>query len=109
MGHSLKEFTNSIRKLIIIYHSSDKSIRNIAKLVNLIQPIAQCVVKCFKEEIRIEIKVRKGRPRNLIKRDERFIVRKFVKNPYLSAVKVSAEFNEKLCTSISPETIRRVL
>ena len=52
----------------------------------------QYVIKRFKEENRIENKVRKGRPRNLIKLDERCIIRKFVKNSRLSAVKVSAEF-----------------
>ena len=40
---------------------------------------------------------------------KRFIIRKIVKNPYLSVVKVSAEFNEKFPTSISSETVRRVL
>ena len=69
----------------------------------------QHVIKRFTEENRIEIKVRKGRPRKLIKRDKRFIIRKFVKNPLLSAVEVSAEFNVKFSTSVSPETVRRVL
>ena len=35
MGHSRKEITSSIRKLIIFHHSSGKSIQNIAKLANL--------------------------------------------------------------------------
>ena len=69
----------------------------------------QYAIKAFKGENRIENKVRKVCPRKLTKHDKRFIVRKFVKNPLLSAVKVSAEFNEKFSTSILPETIRRVL
>ena len=32
-----------------------------------------------------------------------------MKNPRLSAVKVSVEFNEKFSTSVSPETAQRVL
>ncbi|GBM43902.1 hypothetical protein AVEN_247121-1 [Araneus ventricosus] len=69
----------------------------------------QYVIKRFKEENRIENKVRKGRPAKLTERDQRFISRKFMKNPRLSALKVSAEFNEKFSTPISPETVRRVL
>ena len=67
------------------------------------------MIERLKEKYRIENKVRKVRLRKLTKRDERFIVRKFVKNPHLNAVKVSAEFNEKFSTSISPEAARQVL
>ncbi|GBM33312.1 hypothetical protein AVEN_101640-1 [Araneus ventricosus] len=109
MARSRKETTISILKLIIFHHSSGKSVRNIAKLVNLSHYTVQYVIKRFKEENRIEKKVRKGRPAKLTKCDLRFIIRKFVKNPRLSALKVSAEFNEKFSTSISPETVRRVL
>jgi len=109
MGRSRKEITNSIRKLIILHHNSGKSIRNIAKFVNLSHSTVQYVIKRFKEENRIEKKVRKGRQRKLTKRDERFIIRKFVKNPRSGAVKVSAEFNAKFSTLISPEAVRRVL
>ena len=67
----------------------------------------QYMIKCLKKKW-IENKVRKGRPIKLTKRYERFIIRKIVKNPHLSAVKVSAKFNEKFSTSISminkPET-----
>ncbi|GBM23713.1 hypothetical protein AVEN_257627-1 [Araneus ventricosus] len=89
--------------------SSGKSVRNIAKLVNVSHSTVQYVIKRFKEENQIENKVKKGRPAKLTKRDQRFIIRKFVKNPCLSALKVPAEFNEKFSTSISPETVRRVL
>ncbi|GBN89873.1 hypothetical protein AVEN_210341-1 [Araneus ventricosus] len=104
MARSRKETTIIIRKLIIFHHSSEKSVRNIVKLVNLSHSTVQNVIKRFKEENRIENKVRKGRPANLTERDQRFIIRKFVKNPRLSALKVSAEFNEKFSTPISPET-----
>ncbi|GBM69178.1 hypothetical protein AVEN_91760-1 [Araneus ventricosus] len=109
MARSRKETTISIRKFIIFHHGSGKSVQNIAKLVNLSHSTVQYVIKSFKEENRIENKVRKGRPAKLTKRDQRFIIRKFVKNPHLCALKVSAEFNEKFSTSISPETVRRVL
>ncbi|GBN07888.1 hypothetical protein AVEN_61987-1 [Araneus ventricosus] len=109
MTRSRKETTIGIRKIIIFHHSSGKSVRNIAKLVNLSHSTVYYVIKRFKEENRIEDKVRKCRPTKLTKRDQRFIFRKFVKNPRLSALKVSAEFNEKFSTSISPETVRRVL
>ncbi|GBO31425.1 hypothetical protein AVEN_172158-1 [Araneus ventricosus] len=109
MARSRKETTISIRKLIIFHHSSGKSVRNISKLVNLSHSTMQYVIKRFKEENRIENKVRKGRPAKLTECDQRFIIRKFVKNPCLSALKVSAEFNEKFSTPISPETVRRVL
>ncbi|GBM92328.1 hypothetical protein AVEN_136372-1 [Araneus ventricosus] len=109
MSRSRKETTISIRKLIMIHHSSGKSVRNIDKLVNLSHSTVQYVIKRFKEENRIENKVRKGRPAKLTKRDQRFIIRKFVKNPRFSALKVSAEFNEKFSSSITPETVRRVL
>ncbi|GBN77729.1 Transposable element Tc1 transposase [Araneus ventricosus] len=49
------------------------------------------------------------RPAKLTKRDQKFIIRKFVKNPPLSALTVYGEFNEKFSTSISPETVQRVL
>ncbi|GBN43996.1 hypothetical protein AVEN_162041-1 [Araneus ventricosus] len=98
MARSRKETTISIRKLIIFHHSSGKSVRNVAKLVNLYHSTGQYVIKRFKEENRIENKVRKGRPAKLTERDQRFIIRKFVKNPRLSALKVSAEFNEKFST-----------
>ncbi|GBM13242.1 hypothetical protein AVEN_214945-1 [Araneus ventricosus] len=106
MARGHKETTISIRKLITFHHSSVKSVRNIAKLVNLSHSTVQYVLKRFKEENWIENKVRKGRPAKLTKRDQRFIIRKFVKNPRLSALKVSAEFNEKFSTSVSPETVR---
>ncbi|GBL65606.1 hypothetical protein AVEN_220932-1, partial [Araneus ventricosus] len=88
---------------------SGKSVRNIAKLINLSHSTVHCVLKRFKEENWIENKVRKGRPAKLTKRYQRFIIRKFVKDPCLSALKVSTEFNEKCSTSISPETVRRLL
>ena len=69
----------------------------------------QRVIKLFTEENQIENKIRKSRPRKLTKRDTRFIIRKFVKYPCLSAIKVSAEFHEKFSTSFSSETFRRVL
>ncbi|GBM65332.1 hypothetical protein AVEN_157564-1 [Araneus ventricosus] len=109
MARSRKETTISIRKLIIFHHSSGKSVRNIAKLFNLSHSTVQYVIKRFKEENRIDSKVRKCRQAKLTERDQRFIIRKFVKNPRLSALKVSAEFYEKFSTSISPETVRRVL
>ncbi|GBM58728.1 hypothetical protein AVEN_175337-1 [Araneus ventricosus] len=109
MVRSRKETTINIRKLIIFLHSSGKSVRNIVELVNLSSSTVQYVLKCFKEENCIENKVRKGQPAKLTKRDQRIIIRKFMKNPRLSALKVSAEFNEKLSTPISPETVRRVL
>lgn len=109
MARTRKETTNSIRKLIIIHHKSGKSVRNIAKLVNLPNSSVQYVIKLFKEENRIENKVRKGRPAKLTVRQQRFIVRKFSKNPRLSAVRVCTEFKEQFSTSISSETVRRVL
>jgi len=105
MGRSRKEITNSIRKLIILLPNNGKSIRNIAELVNSFHSTVQYVIKRFKTENRIKNKVRTGRSRKLTKRDERFIIRKFVKNPRSSAVKVSAEFNAKFSTLISPETV----
>ncbi|GBO09148.1 hypothetical protein AVEN_241107-1 [Araneus ventricosus] len=109
MARSHKETTISIRKLIIFHHSSGKSVWNIAKLVNFSHSTVQYMLKRFKEENWIENKVRKGRSAKLTKCDQRFIIRKLVKNPRLSALKVSAEFNKKFFTSISSETVRRVL
>ena len=109
MGRIRKEITNSFRKLIIFHHSSDKSIQNIAKLVNLSHFTMKYMIKHLKEENWIENKVRKGQPRKLTEHDKIIFIRKFAKNPRLSAVKVSAEFNEKISISISPETVRRVL
>ncbi|GBO38029.1 hypothetical protein AVEN_145016-1 [Araneus ventricosus] len=109
MACSRKETTISIRNWIIFHHSSDKSVWNIAKLVNLSHSTVQYVIKRFKEENRIGNKVRKGRPPKLTECDQGFIIRKFVKNPRVSALKVSAEFNEKCSTPISPETVRRVI
>ena len=94
--------------MVIFHRSSGKSIRNIPKLVNLSHSTVLYVIKHCKEN-QIENKVRKGQPRKLTKHNERFIFRKFVENPHLSTVKVSAEFNEKFSTSISPYTVRRVL
>ena len=65
----------------------------------------QYVMKRFKEEYRIENKVRKGLLTKLIKQDKIFINREFVKQPRLSAVKVTVEFNEKLFSSVSSETV----
>ncbi|GBM49212.1 hypothetical protein AVEN_65742-1 [Araneus ventricosus] len=109
MARCRKETTISIRKLITFHHSSGKSVRNIAKLVHLSHSTVQYMLNRFKEGNRIVNKVRKGRLEKLTERDPRFIIRKFVKNPRLSALKVSTEFNEKFSTPISPETDRRVL
>ena len=73
-------------------------------MVNLSHSTVQYVIKRFKTENRIENIVRKGRPTKLSESDTRFIIRKLAKNPHLSAVKVTAEFNEKFPTLISPET-----
>ena len=81
--------------MIIFCHSSGKSIQNFTKLVNLSHPIAQYVIKHFKEENQIQNKVRKDRQTKLTKCDKRFIIRKLVKNPCLSTVKVDVKFNEK--------------
>ena len=78
-------------------------------MVNLSNSAEQYVIKRFKEGNRSENKVRKGRPIKLTKRDERFIIRKFVQSPHLSAVKVTAKLSEKCSSSVSPETVRRVL
>ncbi|GBM46121.1 Sodium-dependent phosphate transporter 1-A [Araneus ventricosus] len=109
MAQSRKETTISIRKFIIFHHSSGNSVRNIAKLVHLSHSTVQHVIKRFKEENRIENKVRKGRPAKLTERDQRFVIRKFVNVMCVSALKVSAEFNENFSAPISPETVRRVL
>ena len=58
----------------------------------------QYVIKCFKEENRIENKIKNGQPRKLTKCAKRFVIKKYGKNPHLSFVKVSAEFNEKFST-----------
>ena len=100
-----KENINSIQKLIVFHLSSGKSIWNITKLVNLSQYPVQYMIRCFKEENQIENKVRKGLSTKLTIRDKIFIFRKFLKYPHLSAVKVTAEFNEKFSTSILPETV----
>ena len=47
---TIKENTNSIQKLTIFHHSSGKSIRHIAKLVNLSHSTLQYVIKYFKEK-----------------------------------------------------------
>ena len=65
----------------------------------------QFVIKRFKEENQIETKVRKGWPGKWTELEKSFSIQKFVKNAPLSARKVS----EKLFTSISLETVRRVL
>ncbi|GBL97334.1 Transposable element Tc1 transposase [Araneus ventricosus] len=109
MARSRKEAIISIQKLTIFHYSRGKSVRNIAKLVNLSHSTVQYVIKRFKEENRIENKVSKDRPAKLTELDQRFIIRKFVKNPRLSALKASAEFNENFSTLISPETVRQVL
>ena len=105
MGRGHKEFTNNIQELIIFQRISVKSIWNITKLVNLSHSTVQYVIKCFKEENKIENNVRKGRSKKLTKRDETFIIKKIVKNPHLNAVKISVEFNEKFSTTISLETV----
>ncbi|GBM76819.1 hypothetical protein AVEN_228217-1 [Araneus ventricosus] len=56
MARSRRETTISIRKFIIFHHSSGKSVRNIAKSVNLSNSTVQYVIKRFKEENRIENK-----------------------------------------------------
>ena len=81
MGHISKEITKQHSKIDNFYHSICKLIRNIVKFVNLSHSTVQYVIKRFEEENRIENIVRKGRPRTLTKRDERFIIRKFLKNP----------------------------
>ena len=91
--------------MIIFHRSNGKSIRNIAKLVNLSNFTLQYVIKLFKEENRIENKV-KGGPTKLTQHDKRFIIRKIMKNPCLSVVKVTAKFNEKFSTSVSPKSVK---
>ena len=63
------------------------------------------MIKHFKKENWFENKVRKDLPTKLTKHDKRFIIRKFLKYPHLSAVNVTAKFNEEFSSSVSPETI----
>ena len=95
MAHSCTENKSNIWKFIIFHHSYGKSIQNIAKLVNLSHSTEQYVINCFREENRIENKIRKGRLKKLTKRDKRFIIKKIVKYPSLSAVKITVEFKKK--------------
>ena len=60
------------------------------------------MIKYFKEEN--PIKKIKKRLSKLTKCDTRFILRNFLKHPCLNAIEVTAEFNEKFPTSVSPET-----
>ena len=80
--------------------------QNITKLINLSHSAVQYLIKYFKEENYFK-KIYKKRSRlsKLTERYSRYIIRNFFKYPCLSAVKVIAEFNEKLSTSISPETV----
>ena len=101
MVHSRKENAKSTRKFIIFHHSSDKLIRNIAKLVNFSHSIVKCVIRHFQ----IENMVRKSLPRKFTKHGKGFTISKYVKNPSLNLIIVNIEFNEKFSPSISPETV----
>ena len=67
------------------------------------------MIKHFKEGNRVENNISKSRPTKLTKHDKGFIIRKIVNNPRSSTPKVTAEFHEKFSTSISLETVRRIL
>ncbi|GBL95587.1 Transposable element Tc1 transposase [Araneus ventricosus] len=109
MARSRKETTIGIRKLIIFHHRSGKSVRNIAKLVHLSSSTVQYVIKRCKRRKSDRKQGKKRSTGQVNKTSPRFIIRKFLKNACLSALKVSAEFNEKFSTSISPETVRQIL
>ena len=63
------------------------------------------MLKLFEEGNQTENEVRKGRSTKLTKCDKRFITIKFLKYLRLSAGIVTAKFNEKFSTSVSPRTV----
>ena len=63
------------------------------------------MIKGLKEENWIKKIKKRSRLSKLSKCYTRFIITKFLKYTSLSALKLTAEFNEKLSTSISPETV----
>ncbi len=57
----------------------------------------------------MESKKRNGSPKLVTKHEKRTIIRKILKNPKLSALKLTIEFREETKKEVSVETIRRVL
>ncbi|GFS28726.1 uncharacterized protein TNIN_41551 [Trichonephila inaurata madagascariensis] len=87
MACSRKEATKRVQKLVILNFNQGKSIRNIAKLLNVPHSAVQYVIKSSKEENKIE-----NNPKELIQCDQRFIVKKCIKKfTHLNATKVSME------------------
>jgi len=91
-----KESTVEVREIVINMYNNKKSYREIARTVNLATSTVHSIVKKYKLTGEIVNKLRKGRPRVLSDRDERFIMQKIRQNPKNSAPKIASTLSKEL-------------
>ncbi|KAJ4433347.1 hypothetical protein ANN_15606 [Periplaneta americana] len=93
-------------------HSQYYNITSIAVVGwSVAQAIRACVLVSEKiqKRRRNRVHTKKGQPKKLSEREERFILKKIKENPRLSATKLAACVREEFSKQVGAETIRKVL
>ncbi|GBM33966.1 hypothetical protein AVEN_53832-1 [Araneus ventricosus] len=102
MARRYKVTANSIRNLIIEHSKDGKSIITVGKLVQISHSTVFAIIKRWKLRNEIENALKSGAPHKLTPRNRSFIMHKIKKNPKLSAVKLTAELEKKICNKSKP-------
>ena len=106
-----KQISNEIRLQIVTLRLAKLSFPAIAKQLGLRSPdTARSIYNRYCRSGSYLPKKRSGRPKKLSKREERFILRKVRKNPFMSCKQLMCEYNSfSPQSSVSEITIRRLL
>lgn len=97
------------RQLVIFHHEAGKSVKEITSTLQMSRATVYRIITRFQKEDRIDFIKPSGRPAKLSATDQRFIVRSVAKNPKISAPKIATQLCASSGTTISAQTVRRVL
>lgn len=104
-----KETTFEQRQLVVFHHVKGKTIRNIAEILKMKRSTVGNIISRYKNEDRIDLKARSGRPCILTTREKRSILQNVKVNPRLSSSKLAEEVQQKYNKDVSAETVRSFL
>ncbi|CAK9820145.1 Transposable element Tc1 transposase [Anthophora quadrimaculata] len=109
MSRKKAETTVEERKIIFKLHQEGESYVEIAKLIGRSKYTIQYIIKRVKTNNILLHKKRVGRPKILIAREGKTLIRQVQKNPRISAPKLVTMCNNMFNKTVSAETCRRIL
>ena len=106
----MHDVPEDIRRIVINHHQANKSVRQIARIMNMPHSTVGYVIQKYSQNGQIfrQRRGRCGRPRTLSNRSERALVRASVANPQATARELQASVQGE-CSSVSIDTIKRTL